>query len=310
MTSIGGGITTTGNMARQLEMGINAITNTYYNDYEPEWTKILDLKTSSKNFETDVPQGTLGLAKVKPEGQGIEYDSIQEGASKIYFNVNYALGIIITEEAIEDNLYLPLMEYGAKSLKRSLTHTEEQVSANVFNNGYDPAFTGWDGQPLFSNVHTNIKSSAPFSNVLPTPADLSEASLEDALLFVQNFKDDAGLLIDARVKSLHIPRQLSFIADRILSSPLQNDTSLNAINSIKNRGLIAGGFHVNHRFINQKDWFLRTDVENGGKFFRRKAQTFKTDNDFGTDNYRHKGTTRFSVGVTDFRQYMGSGANV
>ena len=267
-------------------------------------------KSSSKNYETDVPQAATGLAQVKPEGSGITYDGLQEGAAKIYFNVNYALGMVITEEAIEDNQYLPLMEYIGRSLKKSLTHTEEQVAANLFNNGYNSKSAGWDGQPLFSDAHTNIKSATPFSNVLPTPADLSEAALEDALIFVEDFRDDAGLLMDARVKSLHIPRQLKFTADRILSSPLQNDTSLNAINSIKNQGLIPGGYYVNHRFEDPNNWFLRTSLENGGKFFRRKAQTFKTDNDFGTDNYRHKGTTRFSVGVTEFRQYMGSGAIV
>ena len=304
--AISGGIISTGNMARQLELGINAVTNTYYKQYSPEYEKILDVVKSSKNYETDVPQASFGLAKVKPEGDGIEYDATQEGAAKLYYNIVYALGGIITWEAIEDNLYMNQMDYIGKSLKRSLVHTEEQVAANVFNNGYDPSYVGWDGKPLFASNHAQIKGGT-MSNVLSVPADLSEASLEDALIAVEDFRDDAGLLIDARVKSLHIPRQLRFIACRILASPLQNDTANNAINAIKQEGLVSGGFHVNHRFTDAKNWFLRTDVENGGKFFRRSEHRFETDNDFGTSDYRHKAITRFSVGWTDFRQYFGSG---
>lgn len=304
--SVGGGIISTGNMARQLELGINAISNTYYKDYSPEWEKILTLSKSTKNYETDVPQASFGLAKVKPEGDGIEYDGTQEGQAKLYYNIVYALGAIITWEAIEDNLYMNQMDYIGKSLKRSIVHTEEQVAANVFNNAYDTNFTGWDAKPLFSNTHAQIKGGT-MSNVLPIAADLTEASLEDALIAVGDFRDDAGLHIDARVKSLHIPRELRFIACRILGSPLQNDTANNAINAIMAEGLIKDGYHINNRFTSPKDWFLRTDVENGGKFFRRSEHRFETDNDFGTSDYRHKAITRFSVGWTDFRQYFGSG---
>ena len=306
MTSVSGGITSTGNMARQLELGINAISNTYYKDKPLQYTKLVDVVKSTKAYETDVPQASLGIAKEKPEGDGIEYDSLQEGNSKIYYNIVYALGGIITWEAIEDNQYMDQMTFLGRSLKRSLVHTEEQVVANVFNNGYDSNFKGWDGQPLFSNAHKQIKGGT-MSNVLPVPADLSEASLEDALIAVRDFKDDAGLFIDAQVKTLHIPKQLEFIACRILDSPLQNDTGNNAINAIGKKGLIPGGYHVNDRFADPKNWFLRTDVENGGKFFRRSEHRFETDNDFGTSNYRHKGMTRFATGVTDFRQYYGSG---
>jgi len=306
MTSVTGGVISTGNMARQLEAGINAITNTDYKDYVPEWTKILDLKRSTKNYETDVPQAALGMAKVKPEGAGLEYDGTQEGAAKLYYNVVYALGAIITWEAIEDNQYMDQMAFIGRALKRSLTHTEEQVAANVFNNAYDNNFTSWDGVSLFNNSHKLIKGGT-FSNMLPVAADLSEAALEDALIAVGDFRDDAGLLIDCRVESLHIPRQLQFIAERILGSPLQNDTGNNAINALRSTGMLPKGYHVNHRFIDPNNWFIRTNCENGGKFFRRSEQRFETDNDFGTSDYRHKGMTRFAVGWTDSRAYFGSG---
>lgn len=303
--NIGGGITSQGNISRLLQDGINAIAHDEYKDYAPEWTYILDEESSKKAYEEDVAMAGFGLAKVKPEGQGLEYDSETQGWITRYNHVVYALGTIITQEAIEDNLYQDMMVRAGRMLKRSLVHTEEQVSANVFNRGYNATYATGDGQPLFSNAHKLIKGGT-FSNILPTAADLSEASLEDAIIAVEDFRDDAGLLIDARVKSLHIPRQLKFIAQRITGSYLQNDTANNATNAMRDLGELEG-YYVNHRFDDPDNWFLRTSVMDGGKFFRRSEHRFEQDNDFGTSNYRHKGMTRFSVGVTDTRQYFGSG---
>ena len=70
---------------------------------------------------------------------------------------------------------------------------------------------------------------------------------------------------------------------------------------------IPQGYHVNSYFTDPDNWFLRTDIPDGGKMFMRKADTFQQDNDFGTSNYMHKGVCRFSVGVSDWRQYFGSG---
>lgn len=306
MTTVSGGRTSTGNIARQLEEGINAITNQGYPELPKEYADILDVQSSSKNYETDVPMAGTGFAKVKPEGNGIEYDAMQEGASQRYKHVTYALGGIITEEAIEDNLYLPMMQRLAKMLMNSVNHTKEQVAANMFNNGYNSAYTGWDGAALFSDQHKLIKGGT-FSNVLPVAADLSEAALEDAIIAVEDLTDDAGLILGIKAQSLHIPTAQQFNAERILKSTLQNDTDNNAINAMKSMGLLPQGYKVNHRFDDPNNWFLRTNVEDGGKMFMRKEFESKNDNDFGTGNYKHKATTRFSVGWTDPRQYFGSG---
>jgi hypothetical protein len=306
MTAISGGRTSTGNLARQLEEGINSIANQEYPELSKEYADILDVTSSKKNYETDVPMAGTGFAKVKPEGNGIEYDAMQEGASKRYKHTSYALGMIITEEAIEDNLYLPMMAKGAKMLARSVNHTKEQVAANMFNNAYNAAYTGWDGQSLFSNQHKLIKGGT-FSNVLPVAADLSEAALEDALIAVEELTDDAGLILGIKAQSLHIPTAQQFNAERILKSTLQNDTDNNAVNAMKNMGLLPKGYYVNHRFDDPNNWFIRTNVEDGGKMFMRKDFETKSDNDFGTGNYKHKATTRFSIGWTDSRQYFGSG---
>jgi hypothetical protein len=307
MTSIAGTVTGQGQIARQLQDGINALINTEYSVRDKEYEKILEVLSSDKAYEEDVPFAGLGMAKVKPQGQGIEFDGFQEGALKRYDNVTYALGAIITQEAIEDNRYQNLMDKAARSLSNALHQTKETVAANVFNNGYNGITKTWDNENLFSTSHKLIKGGASFSNMLPTAADLSEQALEDALISISQYTDDAGLLIKVMAKSLHIPPQLQFIAQRILGSYLQNDTANNAVNAIGELKSIPGGYHVNHYLTDVDNWFIRTDAMDGGKMFMRKEDSYQQDNDFGTSNYMHKGVCRFSVGVSDFRQYFGSG---
>jgi hypothetical protein len=306
MSTVTGGITNTGNIQRQLEDGINAVANVDYDSYEPEFTKYLEVRRSTKNYETQLAQGAFGFAKTKPEGTPIEYDATQESAPKIYQNVVYALGAIITEEAIDDSRYLDMMDYIGSNLKESIIQTEEQVSANVFNNGYSTSTLGWDQQPLFSDSHLLIKGGT-YSNVLPVAADLSEAAIEDMINFIGRYTTDAGLQMKALVETLHIPVELQFTAERILGSPLQSGNGNNDINALRSMSSVPGGFHVCHFFTSPDQWFLKTNVKESGIFFRRKDHTFATDNDFGTSNYRHKASTRFSVGWTDAKGYFANG---
>ena len=304
--SIQGNITGQGNISRLLQEGINAVAHDEYADYEPEYSKVLEVDDSEKAYEEDLALAGFGLAKLKPEGTGVEYDNEQQGWQTRYQHNVYALGTIITFEAIVNNLYKDMMVRAGKMLKRSLVHTEELVAANVFNRGYNASYPGGDSEPLFSENHRLIKGGT-YSNRFSVFTDLSEAALEDAIIQIEDFRDDAGLLIDAKPMSLHIPRSLQFIARRILGSTLQNDTANNAINALKDGDYLPGGYHINHRFTDQKAWFVRTSVPDGGKFFRRMDHMFDQDNDFGTSNYRHKGLTYFSTGWTDPRQYFGSG---
>jgi len=305
--SIQGSITSTGSIQRELQEGVNEIIGLKYERWSREYGDILDVQSSGKNYEEDVIRAGMGLASVKPEGASIQYDDSREVGLQRYVHINYGKGGIITQEAMEDGLYINEMSNMGDMLAESMMQTKENVAADLFNNGYSTAnFTTWDGKSLFASDHVLGKGGS-YSNVLSVAADLSEASLEDALIAISGYVDDAGLLIQAKGETLFIPRQLQFIAQRILGSYLQNDTANNAINAMASTGMLPGGWSVNHYFTDVNNWLVRTNVKNGGKFFER-SEHMGTDNDFGTSNYRHKVTCRFSVGVTDPRQYFGSGA--
>ena len=153
---------------------------------------------------------------------------------------------------------------------------------------------------LFSDSHPNF-SGGTFANVLDTPADLSEAALEQASIDIMKFRDDRGLRISVKPQRLIVPPDLWAEACRILKSQLQNDTANNAINALRSEGIFPGGYAVNHYLTDPDAWFIKTDAPEGLKAFRRKDVTFAADNDFDTSNAKFKAAFRRSYGWTDPR---------
>lgn len=297
-------IVTQGSEARLLQEGINAVATIEYKDYEMEYSKIFTTETSEKAYELDVSLTGPGLATLKPEGTETGYDGEKQDFVTTYTHNVYSIGTIITMEAQMNNLFRDLISKSGKTLKRSLVHTDEQLAANVINNGYDSNFPIGDEVALFSTAHV-LGKGGTFSNRFAAFTPLSQAAVEDATITIEDYRDGAGLLIDARVESLHIPRQLRYTADRILASRFEPDSANNAINPVV--GIFPQGYHVNHRFTSATEWFIKTDVDDGFKIFDRMGYTFEQDNDFGTSNYRHKGMFYKSYGLTDPRAGFGSG---
>lgn len=308
MAGAQGGRTTSGDLGRLIEKGVNAVINQSNKEYAPEYSDILSVQSSDKAYETDVPFGDFGVAKVKAKGAGLEYDDMVAGNSKKYQHITYALGAQIEWEAMQDDQYQDLGVKAGQGLSRALNQTKEIVAANVFNNGY-ASTTTWDGANLFSASHKLLKGGS-MSNMLAVAAPLSEAALEDALINMSLFVDDGDRIIKTMATSLHIAPGNMFNAERIIASTLQNDTANNATNAMKSMGVLPGGYKVNHFFTNADNWFIKTDAMNGGKMFLRNAAPITgMDDDFGTFDYRHKIAQRWSVGVSDFRGYYGSGDN-
>ena len=302
------GVITTGNISRLLQEGVKNVFGQAYNKHETQWDKLFDTEQSRKAFEQDQQFEGFGLAPVKQEGAGVAYDSQQEGFSPKFQNLTYAKGFIVTKEAIDDNLY-NLFNLRARALAFSMQQTKENVAANVYNRGFNSAFlmSGGDGVELFSTAHINGPSDpTTFSNELATPAALSEASLEDLLIQINEATDPRGLRIALRGQRLIVPPKLGFEAERILRSTLQNDTANNAINAIRSTGMLPGGSTINNYLTSDTAWFIKTDAPDGIKHFNRQSVAFDQDMDFGTSNARFKADERYSFGWSDPRGAYGS----
>lgn len=292
-----GGVISTGSHPKFLWPGIKAIWGRMYNQHKVEWTDLFDEETSDKHYEEEVKVTPFGVAPVKPEGSPITYDSEIQGQVARYTHITYALGYIVTMEELQDDLYEKVSKTRAPALAFSHRQTEEIVAANIYNRAFSSSYTGADGVSLINTAHPNV-TGGTFSNELATPADLSEAALEDLLIQMMLAEDDRGNRIKVMAKKLLVHPNNWFTANRILGSVFQTDSAENNINVIKATGAIPE-LAVNHYFDAPNAWFVRTDVMNGLVRFTRMKTTFEQDNDFDTKNAKAASVQRFSVGWTD-----------
>ena len=295
----------TGNFGKLLWPGLNAIYGKSYGEFPVEYTALFDSYKSSKRVEEDLGLTGFGLASVKGETSPITYDQESQGFLTRYTHVTYATGFQISEELMDDDQYAEVGARRAKGLAFSMRQTKEIVGANVYNRAFTSGYTGGDGVVLCSSAHPNV-SGGTWSNILATAADLSEAALEQAFIDIMKWTNDRGLNIPVMAKSLIIPPDLVFEAERILKTPLRVGTADNDLNAIKSMGKLPGGVHVNHYLTDTNAWFIRTDIQDGMKYFERKADTFAEDNDFETSNAKFKAQARYSFGWTDPRAIYGT----
>ena len=293
------GIITTGNFPKALWPGIKTWWGTAYDKHEPEYPQLFEMDTSTQNYEEDVLQTGFGLAPVKAEGASVSYDSESQGYVSRQTHVNYGLGFIITEEAIEDNLYMKMAATRTPALAFSMQQTHENVGANVFNNGFDSNFPGGDGVELFSIAHPTIAGNQ--SNHLTIAADLSEASLEDLTIQIMRTTNERGHNIRIMARCLAVPPQLYYEAHRIYDSTLQNNTANNAVNVLQAQSVLPEGIKINHYFTDADAWFLLTNAPRGMVHYQRREVGITSDNDFDTTNARYKAMERYSAGWTDWR---------
>ena len=291
-------------LVKELEPGLNALFGLEYKQYVNEAAEIFDTENSDRAFEEEVMLAGFANAAVKPEGQGVTFDSAQETFTARYTNETIALAFAITEEAIEDNLYDRLASRYTKALARSMANTKQVKGAAILNNGFNSSYAGGDGVELFSTAHPTLAGT--FSNELATAADLNETSLEQALIDIAAFTDERGLKIAARGMKMVIPSALQFTAERLMKSKGRTGTADNDINAINNMGAVPEGYVVNHYLTDTSKWFIKTDVPNGLKHFTRAPLKTSMEGDFDTGNVRYKARERYVFGFSDPRGAFGS----
>ena len=298
------GIITTASHPKALWPGIKAWWGQVYDEHPEEYSKLFDSDTSSQNYEEDVQLTGFGLAPRKSEGSGVAYDSEVQGFTTRYTHIAYALGYIVTKEELDDNLYEQVSRRRAAALAMSFRKSKENVGANVYNRAFNGTYTGGDGVALCATNHPNV-SGGTFANKPTVDADLSEASLEDAMIAVMGFQNDRGLLINVMPKSLVVARQNWYNANRILKSVYTPSSANNAVNVLVATNALPEGIVMNHYLTSPNAWFLRTNIQNGMKYYSRVGIQFDQDNDFDTMNAKAKGYERYSFGWTDPRAIYG-----
>ena len=292
-------------LAKELEPGLNALFGLEYDRYENEHSEIFDEESSDRAFEEEVMLGGFGSAPTKQEGSAISFDDAQETYTARYNMETIALAFSITEEAIEDNLYDRLASRYTKALARSMSQTKQIKAASILNNAFSAGVTAiGDGAALCSASHPSISGNQ--TNILATAADLNETSLEQMLIDIAGTTDERGLKVAIRGMKLIIPKELQFIAERVINSNLRSGTADNDINANKSMGMLPDGAVVNHFLTDTDAFFIKTDAPNGFKHFNRSPIKTAMEGDFDTGNMRFKARERYAFGVSDWRSVFGT----
>ena len=291
-------------LAKELEPGLNALFGLEYDRYENEHSEIFDEETSDRAFEEEVMLAGFTTAPVKEEGSAITFDSAQETYTARYTMETIALAFSITEEAIEDNLYDRLASRYTKALARSMAQTKQIKAASILNNAFSTSSPIGDGAALCSSSHPSLSGNQ--RNQLSTAADLNETSLEQMLIDISGITDERGLKVAIRGTKLIIPKELQFIAERLMATNLRTATADNDINALRSMGMLPQGASVNHFLTDTDAFFIKTDAPNGFKLFNRSPIKTAMEGDFDTGNMRFKARERYSFGVSDLRCVFGT----
>lgn len=275
--------------------------------YPSQWSEIFRSYNSDKAVEIEVEMKMLGLAQIRAEGAATAIDNMGQRFTTNYVNRTISLGFLITQNAIEDNLYKTRFPMMAEALRDSMAQTKEVLAASVLNNAFNNNFPLGDGVSLCNTLHPI--DGGVVANRPAIFTDLNEASLEAGIIAIQQFKSQSGLIVQTKPTKLIVPPQNQFVAERLLSSAFRTNTANNDISAIYNVSAVPQGYRTN-QFLTQingaNSWFLLTDANDGFKHYVRKKIESDIYSDFITDNLQAKATERYSFGVSNFRAVYGS----
>lgn len=291
-------IITTGNIPAALKAGLAAMTGGYAR-YPSQYTQVFDIYTSDKASEVEVEMKFTGLAQVKPEGAPIAVDSMGQRILTTYVHRTIGISFQITKEALADNLYKTRFPMQSKSLLDSMQQAKETLAMSVLNNGFNGNYPLGDGQPLFSRFHPI--DGGFLANTFAVQTDLNEASLESATIQIQQFRNQAGLIVMTKPKKLIVAPQNQYVAQRILGSAFRTGTANNDENALYNMGMIPEGAFANQFITIPGFWMVLTDAIDGFKMYQRQPLETDVYADFTTKTLMASADERYSFGATNVR---------
>lgn len=248
------------------------------------------------------------------EGHEYTLSAPKQGSSKTLKPVKYGLGFSISEEAVDDGKFAFIADAISK-MARSARESQEIQAMNIFNNGFSSELAA-DGLSVFNAAHT-LPSGGTYRNQLSSNSDLSDASLEQALVdFETQFVGDSGVVYSMAPKYLVVAPSNKRLAMELIGSELRAKTvtesttgvtNVNNMNSLKMDGLQV----ISSPHLTDADaWFLTADPSDTGlRIVSRSPVETKAagpDAGFLTDSIIYKTRYREKIGVTHAKGILGT----
>lgn len=276
--------------------------------YPTEHDKIFhqEVDTEGRRFVERTSITGLDPIQLKPEGAPVAFTSGGEGWTVRFLHNTFAIAYGFTEELMEDGEHERLGPIYARHMARAVAEGKEIYHVNFLNRAFSGSYVGYDGRPLCDTAHPFAGQGGSWSNKLATPANLSEAALEQLCVQVRTAKDEKGKPAALKTRKLLVAPANEFNAHRILNSALRSGTGNNDLNALKSMGMFPDGIMVVTRMTNDKAFFVLTDSEGGLTTIQRTKLKKGMEGDFLTGNMRFKARERYSVNWDDVRHIFGS----
>lgn len=289
-----------------VEPILNEVFDGVYDQREDEYLQVFKERTGTPRayHEEPVLYG-FPAAPLLPDGMAVTY---QRGGTlyiQRYQYYVYGLAFALTKVLVEDGDHIRLGKVFSEHLAQSMAETKETLPANVLNRAFNGSYTGGDGVALNVTNHP-IANGATFSNLLTTPAALSQTSLEQMLIQVRQAVDNAGKRIRLRARKLIVAPQNMLQAEVLVKSVLRAGTMNNDLNPVRSMGLLKEENAVLTRLTSGTAWWVLTDANRGLQVLMRRKLEKSMEGDFDTDSMRYKSTERYAVSWTDPRTTFGT----
>lgn len=288
-----------------VEPILNEVFDGVYEQRADEWNQVFrEQKGIPRNYHEEPVLYGFGAAPELPDGMAVTYQSGGVLFLQRYLYKVYGLAFSLTKVLVEDGDHIRIGQTYAKHLAQSLIETKETLGANILNRAFNGSYPGGDGVALVANNHPIVNGT--FSNLLTTPAALSQTSLEQLLIQIRNATDNNGKRIRLTPRKIVTGPSNVFQAEVLLKSVLRAGTADNDINPVKSMGLLSEGQANLSRITSTTAWWVQTDAPEGLKLMMRRGLEKSMEGDFETDSMRYKATERYTFGWTDPRGVYGT----
>lgn len=268
----------------------------------PKWMKVGRM---TKAIKDDLEVGGPGLLHEKPEGQDTAMGNIVEGYITRYLSRTFGRRIAITEEAIEDNEYDRVLNATGR-LKRGAWKTFDYEATKVLIRGFNTAFPGGDGLPLWSASHT-LPHGGVFSNLFATPMSPSRAAFVVGRALTAKYPSQDGLIEGEEIEKVVCPVEQQSEWEMLTMSPKAPEPGeFNAINVLERANITV--VPVKYWTTTTTNWAFITGCPYGIQFlWRRKLKSASWVENAATI-MQYQVTARFATGWSDPRSTLGSNA--
>jgi hypothetical protein len=274
-------------------------------DIRKEYREIFRVKPGiQRAYHMEPVMYGLGMAPAMGEGGPVTYRSGGVVFNKTYVFRQFGLAFGLTKILVEDGDHISIGRIYSEQMGQGMVETEETEAANVLNRAFNGNFLGGDGQPLNSASHPVVGGVQ--SNLLATPAALSQTSVQSMLTQIRQAQDNDLKRVRITPRKLIVAPANEWQAEIITKSALSTGTANNDLNPVMSTKALPEGYVVITRLTSPTAWWIKTDEQMGLQFLTRRMAQKSMEGDFNTDTMRYKVTSRWDVGWTNWRTVYGT----